>query len=330
MFQKKIGFLFLRLRLLGLLSLFFVGGWAQGPIQGAAAPGTLPALTDKYPHDEGIEHDPDVLYVENFEDSLSRIESRYTDVLNPAGMSLVTDVPPGSHGRYSLKITNVGGQNTGGHLFRDLNPGFDGTIYVRYYVKYPRISRTYIHHEGLWIGGYEPATTYPDPRAGFCGLDGRLSIAYEPSDRDSTLGTYLYWSGMKSWNGGTSCYGNDVLHNEPHPNHLIWDRWICVEMKIKLNDPVTASNGELEIWQDGVEVGHWGPGYPNGRWVKDTWVRNPADSPFEGFRWRKDAGLNINYFWIEFFDDTSPAGVSHYIQYDHLVIARKYIGPLKN
>ena len=320
MFQKKIGFLFLRLTMLGLLSLFFVGGRAQGP----------PALTDKYPHDEGIENDPDVLYVENFEDSLSRIESRYTDVLNPAGMSLVTDVPPGSHGRYSLKITNVGGQNTGGHLFRDLRPGLDGTIYVRYYVKYPRISRTYIHHEGLWIGGYEPSTTYPDPRAGFCGLDGRLSIAYEPSDRDSTLGTYLYWSGMKSWNGGTSCYGNDVLHNEPHPNHLIWDRWICVELKIKLNDPVTASNGELEIWQDGMEVGHWGPGYPNGRWVKDTWVRNPADPPFEGFRWRKDAGLNINYFWIEFFDDTSPAGVSHYIQYDHLVIARKYIGPLKN
>jgi hypothetical protein len=256
MFQKKIDFLFLGLTLFGLLSLFSVGGWAQGPVpgagistgrgsaagmvpaavggtaQGAAAAGThpatvggtLPALTDKYPHDEGIENDPDVLYVENFEDSLSRIKSRYTDVLNPAGMSLVTDVPPGSHGRYSLKITNVGGQNTGGHLFRDLRPGLDGTIYVRYYVKYPRISRTYIHHEGLWIGGYEPATTYPDPRAGFCGLDGRLSIAYEPSDRDSTLGTYLYWSGMKSWNGGTSCYGNDVLHNEPHPNHLIWDR----------------------------------------------------------------------------------------------------------
>ncbi|HVU85153.1 MAG TPA: hypothetical protein VHC50_09945, partial [Puia sp.] len=79
------------------------------------------ALTDIYPHDEGIERDPSVLYVEKFEDSLRTIQGRYTDVLNPEGMSLDTDVPPGSKGKYSLKITNTGGQNTGGHLFRNFD-----------------------------------------------------------------------------------------------------------------------------------------------------------------------------------------------------------------
>lgn len=289
------------------------------------------SLTDIYPHDEGIEHDPNVLYVEKFEDGLGQIEGRYTDVLNSGGMSLDPDVPRGSRGKHSLKITNIGGQNSGGHLFRNFDPGFDSTIYLRYYVKYPKISFGYIHHESVWIGGYVPSTSWPNPRAGTCGLDNRLSIAYEPiSSSDSVMGTYIYWGDMKSWNGGTSCYGNDVIHRSATSKNLIWDDWICVEMKIKMNNPVTASNGELQIWQDGVEVGHWGPGFPNGHWAKDVWIQNPSDPPFEGFRWRKDVSMNINNLWIEFYDDASPDGVSHYIKYDHLVIAKKYIGPLKN
>ena len=295
---------------------------------GGTDPGIHGALTDIYPHDNGIERDPNVLYVEKFEDSLSAIQSRYTDVLNPEGMSLDTDVPPGSTGKYSLKITNTGGQNTGGHLFRNFDPGFDSTVYLRYYVKYPAISKGYIHHESVWIGGYEPSTPWPNPRAGTCGLDGRLSIAYEPINSDSILGTYLYWSNMHSWNGGSSCYGNDVNHADPQS--FQWDKWICIEIKIKMNNPVTASNGELQIWQDGREIGHWGPGVPKGHWAGDTWLENSSESPFEGFRWRKDGGLNINNIWIEFYDDASPEGVSHYIKYDHLVVAKRYIGPLKN
>ena len=43
-----------------------------------------------------------------------------------------------------------------------------------------------------------------------------------------------------------------------------------------------------------------------------------------------DPALNINSLWIEFYDDTSPENESHYIKFDLLVIARKYIGPLKS
>lgn len=58
---------------------------------------------------------------------------------------------------------------------------FDDTIYLRYYVKYPLSSKGYIYHESVWIGGYNPATSYPNPRASICGLaDKRISIAYEP------------------------------------------------------------------------------------------------------------------------------------------------------
>jgi hypothetical protein len=286
------------------------------------------ALADKYPGDEGIENDPDVLFVESFDDGLEKILSRYTNVYNSEGMSLETDVPQGSSGKSSLKLTNEGGKNTGGHLFRNFQPGFDSTVYVRYYVKYPLSSKGFIHHESVWVGGLNPSTEWPNPQAGTSGLgDSRISNSYEPV-KDTNMDTYLYWGDMQSWNGGTSCYGNDMVNGSPTAQQLAWGEWMCVEIMIRLNNPVTAYNGELRVWQNGVEVGYWGPGFPNGHWLKDSWINQKTDPPFQGFRWRTDPDLNINSLWIEFYDDKSPAGDSHYIQYDNIVVAKKYIGPL--
>jgi hypothetical protein len=284
-------------------------------------------LAQSYPGDIGIEDDPDVLYVEKFDDSIATITSRYDDVKNAEGMSLQGDVPAGSSGPYSLRMTNVGGQNSGGHLYKRFVPGFDTTIYIRYYVKYPSISKGYIHHESIWIGGYSPAIPYPYPRAGICGLgDKRISIAYEPVGT-ATMNTYLYWGGMHNDPNG-NCWGNVMVRGSLVPHDVPYDRWLCVEMMVKLNNPVTASNGELRIWHDGEEVGYWGPGFPNGSWTWDKFDVDPGGPPFEGFRWRTDSSLNLNYIWIEYYDDQSPAGASHYIQFDHLVIARKPVGPI--
>jgi hypothetical protein len=285
------------------------------------------SLADKHKNDIGLAQDPDVLYTENFNDGLDKICSRYTDVRNRAGMWLdSTDVPEGSKFP-AMVMTNKGGVNDGGHLYRLFKPGFDGTVYVRYYVKYPASSKGYIHHESVWFGGYNPATRWPDPRAGICGLgDKRLSVAYEPINAPK-MDTYLYWGDMRAGTG--KCYGNDVINGSPTAQSLTWDKWMCVEIMVKLNNPVSAYNGELRVWQDGKEVGHWGQDFPNGYWNADSWFNDPAKSPFEGFRWRTDANLNINYLWIEFYDDQSPAGALHHIKYANLVVARKYIGPIR-
>lgn len=288
-------------------------------------------IADHYPHDIGIENDPHVLYVEKFDDGLPAIFGRYSDVLNGEGMSLDQDVPEGSKpGSASIKMTSIGGVNSGGHLFRKFDPGFDSVVYVRYYVKYPLVSKGYTHHEAVWFGGYNPALTYPYPRAGICGLgDTRLSISYEPVS-ETNMNTYMYWGEMKAWNDdGTSCYGNTMINGSPAPPEVQWDKWMCIEVMLKLNNPVSASNGELRIWQDGVEVGYWGPGFPTGHWTKDRWVYDASQPPFEGFRWRTEENLNINHLWIEYYHDGSPANANHYIQFDNLVIADKYIGPIK-
>jgi hypothetical protein len=299
-------------------------------------------LAESYPNDAGIQNDQDVLYVELFDDGMSNILSRYVAKLNTAGMSLDTDIPTGSSG-HSLKMTSItGGVNNGGYLFKRFTPGFDGTIYVRYYVKYPSGSLGYFHHEGVWIGGYNPALDYPFPHAGTCGLgSSRISIAYEnvwQSSNPPGMDTYLYWGDMQSFDGGSTCFGNTMINegrtgygNPPasFPPVDILDQWMCVEIMIKLNDPVTSYNGELKVWQNGVLVGYWGPGFPNGHWLKDKWYNNPSDPPFQGFRWRTSADLNINWLWFEFFHD-NPNAPSSNIKFAHLVVAKKYIGPIYN
>lgn len=294
---------------------------------GLLLPLTQAQIANDHPHDTGIESDPRVLFVETFDDGLANIFSRYDDRKNTAGMSLDPDVPPGSLGPYSLKMTNLGGANTGGHLYKRFNPGWDSTVYIRYYVKYPAAAQGYIHHESIWIGGYHPATPWPNPQAGTCGLgDSRISVAYEPVGQ-TTMNTYLYWGGMHHDPNG-NCWGNVLIKGSLNPAAVPFDQWLCVEIMIKLNNPASASNGELRIWHDGQDVGYWGPGFPNGTWVWDKFVVNPADPPFPGFRWRNDPDLDLNYLWIEYYDDQSPAGVSHSIQYDHLVVATAPIGPI--
>lgn len=290
---------------------------------------TSQGIALSYPGDEGIETDPNILFVEKFDDGLKNIIGRYTDVYNDSGMSTDPDVPVGSKGPYSIVMTNTGGKNTGGHLFKSFGAGFDSTIFVRYYVKYPSVSNGFIHHQGIWVGGYNPATDYPNPRAGICGLGGsRISIAYEPVN--GSMGSYIYWGEMQSDPSGKNCWGNDFVNGSRTARPIAWDQWICVEIMIKLNDPVTAGNGELRLWQDGVEVGHWKPGSPEGTMTYGRFTEAANAPAFKGFRWRTDAGLKINYVWIEFYDDTSPAGASHYIKFDHLVMAKKYIGPITN
>lgn len=300
-------------------------------------------LAGFYPNDTGIENDPNVLFVEKFDNEMANILDRYNNTSNTEGMSLENDVPAGSKSR-SLKMTSItGGVNNGGYLFKQFSPGFDSVVYVRYYVKYPSSSNGYFHHESVWFGGYNPSINYPFPRAGTCGLgDSRLSIAYEPVWKNQPnppgMDTYLYWGGMHSFDEGKTCYGNPMISEgrkgfqDPASRDAPvckLDEWMCVEIMIKLNTPVTAHNGELKVWQDGVLLGHWGPGFPNGHWLKDKWYKNPSDPPFEGFQWRKDASLNINWLWFEFYYD-NPNAPSSYIKFANLVVAKKYIGPISD
>jgi len=97
---------------------------------------------------------------------------------------------------------------------------------------------------------------------------------------------------------------------------------------VKLNNPVTSSNGEHAMWLDGVKVSHLGQGFPNGYWSGGIFTQDPGGSPFEGFRWRSDSNLKLNWIWLQNYSPDHPPGVAQDMKFDHVVVAASYIGCL--
>ena len=275
-------------------------------------------IASLYPGDVGIENDPNVVFVERFDEStMANLFGRWTDVLNGPGMSITNDAPANSPVGKSLVIS-FSSASTGGHLYRQLAQGVSDTLYVRYYIKHPSLNN--YQHTGIWMGGYYPPLAWPNPQAGTkpAGND-RFSAAAEQNDNN--FDHYDYWMGMHQSNDGN--YWGDHLLNNPNLQAQ-GDQWMCVEQMVKLNNPVTAANGEHAIWINGVKVSHLGQGFPNGTWSGGIFTQNPSGSPFEGFQWRDTTNLNLNWLWLQVYS-TSGSGT---FKYAHVVAAKSYIGCL--
>jgi|YNPNPStandDraft_1061719.scaffolds.fasta_scaffold31396_1 peptide methionine sulfoxide reductase msrA/msrB len=303
-------------------------------------------LAAKYPGDVGLDKDPDVVFVEDFEEpSLEAMKDRWENVSGAEIMSFSEDRPAGSRGQHSLLLTHVGGQGTGGHLYRRLQPGYE-KLYVRFYVKFdPQCGP--IHHF-FHLGGYHPPTAWPQGGAGERPRgDDRLSTGVEPFGDSWVWDYYSYWMEMRGSPPQGRTWGNSFIRDPQLKVER--GRWICVELMMQMNDPVTAHNGEMALWIDGKQVSHLGPGFPSGKWLYDTfhpgqggegirWNEErggperftvpPGGEPFEGFRWRSDPRLNLNFLWVLLYITRSPEGHVSRVWFDHIVVARQYIGPL--
>ncbi len=55
---------------------------------------------------------------------------------------------------------------------------------------------------------------------------------------------------------------------------------------------------------------------------------DPAGDPFEGFRWRMDEDLNINFIWLLVYITQAEEGHINEVWYDQVVVATDYIGPI--
>jgi Bacterial Ig domain len=279
-----------------------------------------------YPGDAGIENDSRVLFVEQFEEgSVSTVGSRWGDIRNPGNMTFSTDVPAGSaSGSHSLVIASHGGVDSGGHLYKILNPAITDTIYIRWYIKTSTVGK--LHHSGVWTGGFNPLYSWPTPGAGSRpnGSD-KFMVAAEQNENIPAFDHYNYWVGMHPDGGGA--YWGDFLLNNPAVQQPKGE-WSCVEQMVKLNNPVSAFNGEQAIWLNGVKVSHLGPGFPRGYWQGGIFTQDPSGQPFEGFQWRNSTALNLNFLWLQNYTD-NPSGVNATMLFDHVVVATSYIGCLQ-
>ena len=61
----------------------------------------------------------------------------------------------------------------------------------------------------------------------------------------------------------------------------------------------------------------------------DSFTPDPKGKPFEGFRWRKDEKLNINFLWMQLYITKAPEGYVSKGWFDDIGVAKKYIGPIE-
>jgi hypothetical protein len=303
-------------------------------------------IASQYPGDRGIESDSRVVFRESFEDDLGTIASRWDTVRDQDIMSLSTDVPAGSAGRQSLLMSQLAEKGTGGDLYRVLKGGHD-QLYTRMYVRIAEDCEP-IHHFGTCVGGNFPPTRWPSVKAGQP-TDGAKSfwLGIEPFGEAWRWDYYAYWCEMRGSPPSGQTWGNSFIHNE----QLLVRRgeWTCIEVMVQMND-LGKSNGELALWIDGKQVSHLGPGFPSGKWEFDKFkpgvggdsvrwnretgkrenfkTKSAGGDPFEGFRFRTDERLNINYVWLYTYITKGTNGHSNRVWFDDVVVARDYIGPL--
>ena len=311
-----------------------------------ADPDRLPegaGLAAKYPGDKGVADDDRVLLVEDFEvESVRELERRWESVSNEDGavLALSSDVPPGSRGSRSLQMTATLGENTGGHLYRRL-PREVEQVFARFYVRFAE-DAPYIHHF-VHLGGYRPATAWPQGGAGQRPRgDERFTVGIEPHghrgrfDPPGAWTFYPYWAEMKVSAGGR--YWGNAIH-PPQPEQIPPGRWQCIEIMLKLNSAPDRRDGELALWVDGQVRMHVAPGVRRGPWTGMGFaLLDEGGEPFEGFRWRTDERLKINFFWLLHYvtenagrQNRAPRVIPvNRVWFDDIVLATEYIGPSQN
>ncbi len=305
-------------------------------------------IAARYPRDAGIEADPAVVFVENFEEgSTARLFIRWDDAAHKDRMSLTTDVPAASSGRGSLLVHKKRGEASDGTgLYRRLLPdrasGYP-QLYARMYVKIAAGSDP-IHHFGANLGGNHPPTRWPRVDAGKRTRgDASFWTGVEPGGDAWRWDFYTYWMEMRSFQNddgsGSVFTGNAFLREGAAKSWAAAGpavrrgEWVCLEMMVKVNDPVGARNGEQAFWidgklvrKDGQLVSHLGAGFPRGSWLRDKWSPDPHGLPFEGYRWRSSPDLLVNYLWLYVY--TEEHGYDIPVHFDDVVVATRYIGPL--
>jgi hypothetical protein len=304
-----------------------------------------PGIASKYTGDAGIAGDPDVVFTENFESAtVSEMLTHWDDYKTAflPNMELVTnDVPPGSSGKKSFR------SNGSTDMFKliqptDGKPGFE-RLFFRFYAKITSDPKCELIHHWPFMGGYDPPLKYPLPRAGEVPNDddvkglntaGRFSSAVETSANQWSWDFYTYWPEMRPGGDG-KYYGNSFNtiggYNTKTPFPVQRGEWVAVEFMIKLNE-FGKENGEQAFWINGELKSFIGaPPDPQIRgefaFGYGNFVQSPNGPIFPGLKWRTTRpNLMINYIWLENFVDLDPDCI---VSFDDVVVAKKYIGPLK-
>ena len=276
--------------------------------QPTTQPATQPAgIAARYPGDKGIAKDPAVIVHEDFEASAID-RKRWPNVSNKAGaLKLVRDAKGAVSGRQCLQVTATLGKNTGGHLFRRFDKGYQ-RLHARFRVKFA--ADCDCTHHFVHMAAELPAYRWPTGGAGLRPAgDKKFTVAIEPWGKWGRYPPpggwhfYCYWWKMprsrdgKYWGQGFARKAYAVPKR---------DVWYCVEFMAACNTP-GKPDGQVALWIDGKKLAH-----------------------HKNVNWRSDPKLKLNAFWLMLYVTANSAKTNKVNRgwFDDVVVATKYIGPL--
>ena len=267
-------------------------------------------LAEGFARDVGIEKHPDVVFATGFESSTWITEWNYFGPRSTAE-AISEDAPRRFDpfvGR-ALRVRLVKGNNLGldlRYLFAKGGKPEPEEIYFRYYLRFADDWNPYVDGGKMpgIAGTYDRAGWGMRKSDGYNGWSVRGGFAARPlADKSVARLTAL---GSYSYHADTDVSG-DYWGWSVGPSGLLENnRWYAVEQYVKLNAP-GVRDGIFRAWIDGRQV------------VEKSTIQ---------FRHTRD--LKIESVWMNIYHGgitPSPQDMTLYI--DNVVIARRYIGPVK-
>ncbi len=276
-------------------------------------------LAKDYPDDRNLADHPDVIVAERFDiqqGGLFRSNKSLAHLSNtgPNNNYQLVDIDyqhddhfkPLDGGALQIIFDPKTHYGFSGHYnFQKLTGKEPEQMYFRYYI---RFSNNWHPTESGKLPGF--SGTYN--RAGWGGR------AVDGYNGWSARGTYHLQASPNSKYNGAIPLGNYVYHMDSNSNYgemVSWNselnllqknRWYAIEQYLKLNDPGKA-NGQLTVWIDGKKI-----------FNRDN------------FRFRETKQLKIESLWLNFYHGGLDKPKSTFYAYiDNLVIASRYIGPIR-
>ncbi len=328
-----------------------------GADQGATSTGTTGnSLSQRYPDDMGIGEASTVLFHDDFEDGWGRWDGPEGDTQT---LFLETDEAVAHAGTGYLRSTVTEAQLQEDEFISSAAwtelPERVDSLYWRFHVQFKNVAPNPHHWVRVAAGDadYDSsglANTVPEGDRGFWfDLD---------ANNDDIFNFYVYWYEMRSGRcndgsatpgcagdqGSTYYYGN--VFRPPEQDPFPRDQWFCIELHAQTNQP-GSSDGQLTLWVDDRRVGDYGPGYPEGTWLRDQFHAGGCDfsactqpQPFDGFDFRSSSEVRFKKVLLDAYyerdssaakrDELESRGLTvsneQTILYDDVVVATERIG----
>lgn len=275
-------------------------------------------IADKYILDKGIQDDPSVYYADDFDkqgwfsgfkDAVGMSESVWK---NQGELEFIEHAQvrhfSGDPGK-AVKMPFRTNRNLAGNLdyyFSKQTGSEPEEAYFRYYTmlapgsevtgggKLPGFAGTY--NKAGWGGRANNGENGWSARGSFYQT---IDAAIPSMGGQMPIGSYIYEIDTKNRYGKPIPWGHERALLKP-------GKWVAIEQYLKLNEP-GQKDGVMTIWIDGVKVYH----------------RNDM-------HFRSTKRLKIEKVWFNFyFGGTAKPGKNFDMYIDNIVIAKSYIGPIR-